>query len=643
MKKPFVTTLLALFAFAATPSAQTLFTINNDPVSVDRFLTAYRKNSKAGNSDSQDLAVYLDLYIAAQLKIREARTLGLDTLPQFVTELHNLREQILPQYLNDEGAVNSLVAEAFARSQKDINLSHIFIAAQGTDSAAGFLKSAEAYKRLLAGETFSKVARQYSDDPSVKLNGGDVGFVTAFNLPYALESLIYTTPGNQVSPPHRSKQGYHIFRNAGKRKALGRIKVAQILIAFPPGGSIADSTLARNTVNAVYQRLLRGEDFAKLALEYSHDIYSATANGQVQEFGIGDYEPVFENAAYGLAKDGDISKPFRSAYGWHIVKRLTRIPVSSIKDEKTLTATRSRIMQTDRARTIESAMAKNVLAQLPPAHISFEPSALWSYTDSAIAAKNPQSAAFASSKTGLLQLGKEIILLPTWIAYAKSNAPGQDGGNIDYASLFWDQFIPHSAMNYYRNHLEDFNPVFKAQMEELKEGNLFFEIMQQQVWAPAQGDSAALLAFYKKNRKNYIWNESADAVIFYASDAASGTIIRKQMTQQPHNWKKHLAGLTEKVVADSGRFELAAIPNLSKASFKKGLVTAMVINKEDKTASFAYIYLLYPARMQRSFAEAKSLVVADYQASLEQSWLEALKKKYTVKVDEKVWQSLLTR
>ncbi|MEJ7911892.1 MAG: peptidylprolyl isomerase [Chitinophagaceae bacterium] len=639
MKKPFFTIFLALFAFADQPSAQTLFTVNDDPVPLERFLTAYRKNSKTDTPVLQELKAYLELYIASQLKIREAKSLGLDTLPQFVAELQSLREQILPQYLSDEAAMTRLVEEAFSRSQKEIKLFHIFIAAQGPDSAAGLRESAEAYKRLQAGETFSRLAGQYSDDPSVLFNGGEVGFVTVFNLPYELENLMYATPAGKTSSPYRSKKGYHIFRNGGERKSLGRIKTAQILIAFPPGASVADTSSARNTVDSLYRRLLKGADFAKLALEYSHDIYSAAANGQVQEFGTGDYAPEFENAAYSLAKDGDISKPFLSAYGWHIVKRLARISVSSIKDEKTLTSIRSRVTQNDRVRSIENAMSKTALAQLPPSNINFKPTALWSYTDSALAGKNP-SLAMDTNEVALLQLGKEKIMLSTWIAYARGHATAPEEGDTNYASLFWEQFMPHSAMLYYRKHLEDFNPLFKAQMDELRDGNLFFEIMQQRVWAPAQGDTTALLDFYNANKLNYIWDASADAVIFYASDAPSGILLKKQVAQAPDSWKRYLANLNEKVVADSGRFELAALPNPSKATFKKGLVTALVINEEDKTASFAYINRIYPSREQRSFAEAKALVIADYQATLEKSWIEELKKKYPVKIDEKVWQTL---
>ena len=74
---------------------------------------------------------------------------------------------------------------------------------------------------------------------------------------------------------------------------------------------------------------------------------------------------------------------------------------------------------------------------------------------------------------------------------------------------------------YYRIHLEDFNDDFRNQMNEFSDGNLFFEIMQQEVWNKAQNDSAALQALYEKNKNKYIWKQSADAVIFFCSDEAT--------------------------------------------------------------------------------------------------------------------------
>jgi peptidyl-prolyl cis-trans isomerase SurA len=189
-------------------------------------------------------------------------------------------------------------------------------------------------------------------------------------------------------------------------------------------------------------------------------------------------------------------------------------------------------------------------------------------------------------------------------------------------------------MDYYKNHLEAYNPAFRQQLEEFKDGNLFFEIMQREVWNKAQEDTAALRTFYNAHAQNYRWNKSADAVIFYANDLATAKLLRTQLQKQPAAWKTLVSKLSEKVAADSARVELSQIPNSSKQVLQKGSITQPVANDADNTASFALILKVYNTPAQRSFAEAKGLVAADYQAELERTWIDGLKKKYPVVINE---------
>ncbi|HET7897011.1 MAG TPA: peptidylprolyl isomerase, partial [Flavisolibacter sp.] len=223
MKK--LLTVLCLTAAFSAP-AQTLFTYGKNTVSANEFLRAYQKNNQ-GAVTEKSLKDYLDLYIASRLKIKEAKAKGYDTLPQLLADLANLRQQILPTYVNDKESMDKMVSEAFNRSQKDIHLAHIFIKI-GEDAAAAEQKKA-AVLAALSKDDFAAVAKQYSDDPSAKSNGGDLGWITVFLLPYELENLAYATPEGKVSAVYQSKAGYHVVKNLGERKDLGRIRAAQIL------------------------------------------------------------------------------------------------------------------------------------------------------------------------------------------------------------------------------------------------------------------------------------------------------------------------------------------------------------------------------------------------------------------------------
>ena len=159
--------------------------------------------------------------------------------------------------------------------------------------------------------------------------------------------------------------------------------------------------------------------------------------------------------------------------------------------------------------------------------------------------------------------------------------------------------------------------------------------MQKEVWGPAQTDHAALENYFDGNKSKYNWNKSVDAVIFYSSDVSTAKTFNTQLKKSPRTWDQLLNQFSEKISADSARFELQQIPNPTKLALKQGTITNPLVNKADNTASFAYIIRSYDKPAPRNFNEARGLVINDYQQQLEQSWLEELKRKYPVRINEK--------
>lgn len=632
---------LSLLAALSAP-AQSLFYYGNDSVSVNDFLYAYHKNNPK-NSGEKAFRDYLDLYIASRLKVKEAIALGYDTLPQLVGDLDNLRSQIMPAYINDTEELNRLATEAFNRSQKDIRLSHIFISFNQNgvyDTTAARAKANQVLAQIKTAP-FYDLAKRYSDDPSAKANAGDLGYITVFSLPYELENLAYSTPMGQTSGLHRSNAGYHIFKNVGERKAAGRMKAGHILLAIPPDADEKTKAGIKSLADSIYNRLSKGDDFGKLATAFSNDVISAAANGQMQEFGVGQYDPVFENAAFGLATDGATTKPFLTAHGYHIVKRLGRTPVSAAKDEKTLEDLKSRIAPTDRMKVAQYALAMKVIQQGGSKKQSFREAELWAYTDSLLERKPAGITFRINGSTPLYTLGNQTFTVNDWINYAQTFRFKNDGSGLKPYPQVWDEFTQAKAIQHYQAHLENFNPAFRRQLQEFRDGNLFFEIMQKVVWEPSQNDTAALLQYYKANRSRYQWKQSADALIFYSSDAAAAKFLAAELKKNPAAWQSLAQSYSEKVAADSARFEWTQIPGASKLPLKGGMVTEPVVNKSDNSASFAYVLRIYPKPAQRSFTEARGLVITDYGAELEKNWVADLKKKYPIRVNEKALGDLI--
>jgi peptidyl-prolyl cis-trans isomerase SurA len=623
-------------------SAQTIFYYGNDSVTVKEFLKAYNKN-KTNVRSEKAFRDYLNLYIASRLKIKEAKERGYDTLPQMVSDLENLRQQILPNYLNDKEAVNKLVEEAYVRSQKDIHLAHIFISFQqnGTiDTVAALKKLAELQDKLKATPDFLAVAKQYSDDPTAKANSGDLGWITVFNLPYPLENLVYSTGVGKISKVYKSKAGYHIFKNIAERRDPGRIKALQILIANPPGADNSVKDANKKLADSLYQLVLKGAEFGALASKFSNDVVSAASNGQMQEFGVGEYDPVFENTVYALQKNA-VSKPFLTSHGYHIVKLLEKLPPVTKTDAKAMETLRGKVEQSDRIASTRTALAKRILKQAGYKKSSINSNELWAFSDSVLNARNTGVPVHLSSSSDLFKIGDKNYLVSDWIGYAQTFRYKPDGSGLKPYPQLWDEFLQAMALNYYQANLEKYNEEFKAQIDEFKDGNLFFEIMQREVWGPAQTDSIALVKYFERNRNKYNWKPSADAVIFYANDMVTAKTFNGDLKKAPTSWHELVNTSEDKIAADSSRFEVSQIPNPAKQVLQPGIVTTPLLNKSDNTASFAYIIRNYDKTEPRSFVDARGLVINDYQIELEKNWVNQLKKKYPVKINEKVLNNLI--
>ncbi|WP_460571450.1 peptidylprolyl isomerase [Flaviaesturariibacter terrae] len=635
-----------LFAAALLASAgagaQTLFTYGTDSVSVPEFLAAYNKNSGAAKGPG-GINDYLDLYISSRLKVKEARRLGYDTLPQMVTDLQNLREQLLPTYLNDLAGVDGLVREAAERSKKNIRIAHIFIAAKGVDTAMAWSKVKAALGELKGGKSFSTVARSYSEDPSVKTNGGDIGWITPFVLPYELENLAWSTKPGGPALVYRSKAGYHIFRNLGERPDPGTVKAAQILLAFPPGASDAEKAALKKRADSLYARLLKGDDFGKLAAKFSNDVISAANNGELPDIGVGQYDPAFEEKLFGLSKDGALSAPFQTAHGWHIVKRIKRTPRYGKDSTAALQAIREQVERSDRMSIVQTQLAQNIKKQAGYQELPVAEADLRAYTDSLLDYVKPARRLSVNDSTPLLRIGTQTFTASDWTRWAGSNRYKSDGTGAKPFAQLWREFTDASAIEFYRAHLETYNPKFRAQMEEFRDGNLFFEIMQREVWSPGQSDSAGLQNYFNAHRDKYVWKSSADAVLFYAPDSASAHVAQAMVAKKPFSWRNSVSNYDERIAIDSARFELDQIPNPTKLPLKAGTVTAVQVNSGDGSATFAVVLRLRPDSGPRSFAEARGLVITDYQKELEEKWVNSLRARYPVTINQPALLELMKK
>lgn len=632
-----------LFCFYAVNSnAQTLFSYGEKTVSKGDFLKAYSKNNLDGKATEKSYKDYLELYIRYKLKVKAAYDLRLDTLTAQQTELKNFRNQVADTYMNDAESLNALVNEAYDRSRKDIRLAHIFIAVPKNATPADTLK---AYQKMMAAEDalkknkdFSETAAIYSDDASAKRNRGVIGWITVFTLPYELETLAYTTPPLHFSRIYRSKAGYHIFKNLGERKAIGKIRVAHILLSFLPNANDSIKAKTKQQADAIYSALMNGANFGELAKKYSGDNLSYQTGGEIADFGVGKYDSAFEAAAFALSKDGEISKPVLTSFGFHIIKRIGRKSIPE-KSKETLEGLKQKVIADPRASVATKKFLDKIFSQTNFKRYPVNENNLRGYTDSALQHKTIPKFSSIDEGVALLSFDKKEVYVKDWIEYIRKakSTPAISSGKTD--SELFDKFIETSALNYYREHLEDYNKDFAYQLNEFKDGNLLFEIMQRKIWDKASVDSAGLKDYYSMHKDKYWWEPGADAVLFTCSNPKAADHVKSKLQYNFSSWRKLIDSSDGSAQADSGRFEMAQLPMAGKKP-APGQFTSFNNNPTDNTVTFAYIIKLYNERTPRTYNEARGFVINDYQGFLEDKWIAELKQEYPVKINEGVLKSL---
>ena len=644
MKKFFL-----LFAFAGLTCgvfSQTLFTYGNTVVDKDEFIRAYNKNKTPVNDKEKALREYLDLYIKFKLKVKAAQDLKLDTLPQLIYDAQSFRGQIEESYLNNDKAVNNLLAEAFNRSQKDRHVLHFFVPVDVKLIPEDTLKAYQAisvfYTSVAAGKT--DYAKLTEAEP-VKIKQSDLGFITAFTLPYEYETIIYNLLPGQVSKPHRTKNGWHIFKVIDERKAAGKWKIAQILFSLPPDTNPGDNKLFEKRADSVYQLLQKGADFGKLARQFSDDKITYGNGGEMPEFGTGKFDLAFENEIFKLKRDGEISKPFLTPYGYHIVKRLSQIPVSAdISDMAFQFELKQKVQQDARINNARDLFVKDVLKQINFKKTGAVADAdLFRYADSVIAKPNSvtvNTAIYPISNKVIYSFAKTKITGKDWLDFIRNYKGSGELYQGETNAALSEKFISTTIMDYYKKHLEEYNTDFRYQMEEFKDGNVLFEIMERNIWGKAANDVGGLQKYYTENKSRYLWAASANIVLFNCTTKTIADEARVAL-KNGKDWKKIAEDANNNIQADSGRFELSQIPVTIDSKSAEGYITETIINPVDGTASFAKLIKHYDANLQRNFDEARGLVINDYQNILEEKWISDLKKKYPVKVNEPVFQSLL--
>lgn len=620
----------SLFCSAQLNDNDVLFTVVDKPVLVSEFVRVYNKNLDLVKDESQkDIDQYLELFINYKLKLAEAKALDFHKKPSYLRELEGYKKQLAKNYLVDNEVTEALIKEAYNRLKYDVNAKHILIrlAPSSTDTLSVYNRLLDLRERF-KNENFDALKNELHNGNTMLVE--DLGYFSAFKMVYDFETEAYKTKVGEVSMPFRTQFGYHIVKIFDKRKSRGEITAGHIMISKNQEDT---AQKPESRIKEIYKLIEQGQEFESLAKQFSEDRSSASKGGKLAPFTSGQLSStVFEDTAFDLQKDGEISKPFQSEYGWHIVKRYNIKPIGAFDDMRY--ELENKVSRDSRSKLISSSMQNKLKKQYNvdnenPAREYF----ISILNEDFYARKWQLPKNFEKGKI-ILTINNKNWYYNDFVKVLRSQQKGDIKGKsfekiVDDA---YNEFLNRCVLMYHEENLENVNQEFAQILNEYREGLLLFDLMETKIWNATKDDTLGIETFYNKNKKNYKWATRVEATV--ATTSKEEDIKRVQQmfnnNKSVEEIKQTLNGNgKQNVILTSGTMtaEHQALP--ANFEFKEGVSK---IYSQNNAFYVVKVSKLIPESI-KTLDEARGIVMNDYQQALEKNWLDSLKNKYKVAIN----------
>ncbi len=634
-----------IFCASAKNDDPVLMNVNGKDVKLSEFEYLYNKNNSQ-QVQKQTIDEYVDMFVTYKLKVADAEAAGIDTTAAFRSEFNGHRNELANPYLEDKSTINRLVDEAYSRMQEERNVSHIMIHIsedpQKNKESKARLDSIR--KEFKAGNgSFAELAKKYSTDRSTSNRGGSMGWIVAGQWPYTFEEAAWATKTGDVSEIVETFAGFHIILVNDCRPARGQVNAKHIL-KLTHGKSPEDAEKAKAQIDSIYG-ILASKTPTELEAAFS-EIASAESEcgsrqkgGDLGWFGAGQMVPEFEVATFAL-NNGQMSQPVKTQFGWHLIYRVANKGIAPLEECKH--GIIMAINNDDRGLLPQKEMEAKMIKKHNAEIIQKNYKKLIKDLDKHGAFDSTFIAKYQNSNLALIKVGDE-------------NVPAKTIFSTMHASLYTDKeygkgminrnlevSLGSLALDYERRHLEEFYPEFRNLVNEYRDGILLFEVSNRNVWDKAAKDKEGLEQYFQANRAKYDnWTapKYKGFVIFTTNDSIMGEaqkflegktlsidsvapILRQQFGRKDIRIERVIASKGENEIVDYIAFE-GPKPEAQKNKWQSyfGYMGKIIASPEEA-------------------ADVRGQVTSDYQAKLEKEWVESLHKKYPVKINTKVLNSI---
>lgn len=646
MKRILFLLLLVSAGLIQTTNAQKLFTFGNHHATLSEFERQFYKNNPEESITKDTARFYLNLFVNFKLKVQQAKDLGMDTASVFIQEMGQYKKQLAQPYMVDTSSTEALINEAYNHLKEEVRVSHIMVAigydALPKDTLVAYNKAVN-LKKKLKSEPFDSVAYKYSEDQSAKKNYGSLGYFTAFDMIYPFESVAFNTKVGSIAGPFRTQFGYHVIKVFERRPSRGKIQAAHLMIRLNENAKDDEILRAKQKADSIHAEIKSGKaNFEEMVANYSDDANTKSKGGDIGliESTNRNYPEDFREAIFKLKKNGALSPPIKTQYGFHIVKRVKHEnlkPKDSLYSELKQKVTNPR---DERFGISKQAVINRIKKEYSFKENKTNLAAFTAKTDSTLILGRWLDASHQNLNLALFTIGNKsfnerdfskFIELNQQTALKKTNKMIVDG--------LYKSFVDQYVWEYEENNLVNKYDKYRYLIQEYNDGILLFNLSEKRVWNKGITDTVGLKAYYEEHKNEYMWDDRVDATIY---ECQSEDICKKVS-----KWvKKGKADTTISrmaheihplsLVIKSGKYEKADQPILSHVKWKKGRRKAEVDGKH-------YIVVIRKVLLAKpkALSEVRGPITSNYQNKLEKEWIAELKKLYPVTINQQVLNSFL--
>lgn len=621
---------------------EVLVVVGNVAVDKEEFLQLLSKENEGTVAPltRREFEENFDLFLNYKLKVIEAEAINLDKSEEFSLEFSSIKESLVAPFLIKNSIEEGEVKKVYSRMQEIVHASHILFQfptnASHEDSLSILRLALKVKANLENGADFKEQALTYSDDPSAKVNQGDLGFFTSLQMVQQFEEAAYMLQVGQISDPILTDFGYHIIQVNGRQANPGEVQVSHILVRFDAENNDQEEA-ARRKISDTYLEIQKEntvwEDIVKT---YSEDASTRNTGGILPWFGVGTMIPEFERASFSLTEIGEVSPPIKTPYGYHILRLEGKRELQPFQELEQII--RSKLLRNSKSVVIESQVVSIQKSRFAYKENEAEITRLANL----LVAKDlvtfqTQIQENGLSKTKLFSIYDKAYFLEDLLAYIQDRQVTPKGSG-SYFNRWLTNFVAKTLEQTEIKDLENNNIAYKKLVKEYRDGTLMFSLTNQEVWQKGLNDSIGQQEFYKKNIRNYQWKSRVQAYLVKVNDASKLDRVRNYLENKTFNPDEfaafeadYRANFPTAYAIESGVFEYEIHPILSRVDLNKPYQELTI----DGTTYVLIVGKTYPPG-PRKFEEARGLVIRDYQDYLDQALTKRLKEKYPIQINNGV-------